>query len=294
MVELEHFEWFPINTEQSIILGGEDYILRSFDGTGNTLLNDQSQKAPFQVGETFLNVDPQPRRVLIDLRIADNLSKINELKSRLSRCLVSEPARVGRGDLGLLVYHRKGLEPVQLRAIPVQSPQFTQVSRKGNVIDADIEFFCPYPYWSKTEIETISFSPDVVGLEFEVEFPIEFERASFEAEIINDGDVTTPVLIRVFGELETFTVVNETIGEQITVTGLIAENQYVEIDTSFGDKSVTLFEDGQEIEDIMYRVDFDVSDFWSLTRGLNKIRFDVVENVSGSAIIQWQERLAGV
>lgn len=294
MVKLaEYFEWFPI-TGETIILGDDDFILRSFDGTGNTMLNEQSQKAPFQRGETFLNVDPQPRRILINVRIADSLSNINQLKNKLARAFVSEPVRIGRGDLGLLRYHREGQDPVELRAIPVQSPQFTQITRKGNVIDADIEFFAPNPYWGSITTNSMLLQPDIAGLEFEMEFPFEMESGDAEVEIFNNGDVSIPVLIRVFGTLTTFTITNLTTDEAIRIDGLVEANQYVEINTEFGDKRVDLYEDGDFSQDIFGRLDVDFSTFFRLQRGINRIKLEAVENVDGSARIFWKERFAGV
>lgn len=288
----EYFEYYPVDGSV-ITLGGSDYILRSFDGTGNTMLNEQSQKAPFQRGETFLNVDPQPRRILINVRIADSLSNINQLKSDLARALVSEPARLGRGELGLLRYYREGQEPLELKAIPVQSPQFTQITRKGNVLDADIEFFAPNPYWRSITLNSQNILSEVSGLEFPMEFSFEIESGETGVEVENDSDVSIPLLIRVFGELETFTITNETTGELIRVEDLISDDQYVEVNTEFGNKSVELYEDGDFKEDIFDRIDIDESSFFRLEKGINIITFDAVTNTSGSANIIWRERFAG-
>ena len=289
----EYFEWFPVNGEP-IILGDKDYILRNFTGTGNTMLNEQSQKAPFQRGETFLNVDPQPRRILINLRITGNLAKINQLKSKLSKALVSEPVRIGRAELGTLRYHREGQKALELKSIPVQSPQFTQITRRGNVLDADIEFFAPNPYWQSIKTSSILLMPDAKGFEFPFEFPFDIETGDIELTVTNNGDISTPILIRVFGGLDTFTITNLTTQDAIRVEGLIAANQYVEINTEFGDKRVELYEDGQFKQDIFAQLDVDFSTFFRLERGVNRIKLEVVENTDGSARIFWKERFAGV
>lgn len=292
----EYFEYFPVGGGSSIIFGNNsDYILRNFTGTGSTLVNQQTQKAPFQIGKSYLNANVNPRVVTIDVRFKDNsLTEINTLKNDLSKKLVAEPiSEIGAADLGILRYHREGHDTLELPAVPIDSPQFTQVTRRGNVYDADIEFFCPNPYWREISDTSVQFQ-SAGGLTFPLEFAIEIESYDLQTEVDNQGDVSTPFSLRVFGEIDTFRIINNTTGKELEIIGLINSGDFIEVNTEFGNKSVIYEDSGGTRISVFDRVTIEQSDFWQLQKGINDITFETNENNGGYAVLFFRQRFGGI
>lgn len=292
----DYFEYYPVDGGILITFGNNsDYILRSFEGTGSNLVSPQSQKAPYQIGVSYLNPDINPRIVSINIRFTCNdLTNINTLKNNLAKKLVAEPKRDrGKAELGLLRYYRQGLEPLELQAVAIDSPQFSQVSIRGNVYDADIEFFCPYPFWREINDEFKRFESEG-GLVFPFEFPFEIESYDLKTEIDNQGDISVPFKLVVYGEIDTFRIINNTTNKTLEVTGFISDTEKVEVDTTFGDKSVILIDSLGNETNIFNRVTIDNSDFWQLEKGINEILFETNENNGGYAVLYWRENYAGI
>lgn len=295
----DYFRYFPIRGTP-ITLGSDSYPLRNYLGTGNTLVQPQSQKAPFQKGVSYLNADVNPRTIVISLRLkAKTLEEMNLLKRTLASKLVAEPVRVGVAPLGILRFFRDGAETLEINAVPVASPDFIPVSVKGNIVDAEIEFFCPLPYWrsiieNSHEFESAGealFPSEIGGLEF----PFEFLSGDLEVEIDNNSDVEVPVRARIFGEVDTFRMINETIDETLEIEGVIEEGDFIEVNTSFGEKSVIYhYGDTGEEESVFERVSLAAADFWQLIPGVNQVRFEFDSITTGSGRIFWRERRAGV
>lgn len=292
----EYFRWYPADGGSYIDFGNSsDFILRTFEGTGSTQVSPQTQKAPYQVGETYLNADVSPRVVTMEIRMAaDNLTQINDIKNTLSRKLAAEPVvSTEPAPLGTLQYHREGQPTLEIKAVAVNSPQFVQASRKGNVYDADIEFYCPYPYWRETTMKSHTFESSG-GLTLATTFPLEIETYDLRVDINNEGDVAVPFMLKVYGEITTFRIIDNTTGEELEVTASIASGERVVVNTAFGEKSVVLIDSTGTETSIFDKVTLTKRDFFKLEKGINDISFETDVNNGGYGVIQWRENFAGV
>ena len=293
---LDHFEWFPPEGDTSLVFGDIPYVVRDFSGLGSTFVVPQTEKSPFQVGETLLNVRSDMRAFSISLRlIAGTKGELHDLRHALARSMVTNPVRqTGDVSLGLLRYMRAGRDALELPCVPRESPQFGEIDGAKWAVDADLEFVAPNPYWRGTSDSLSILAGLAGGLEFAIEFPIEFETANIEKEIINQGDIPAPFRARVFGDLTTFRLLNLTTGASLEVSGPIAAGDYVEVSTGFGEKYVRYVDlPGGATTDIFDRLTLG-SNFWLLRRGSNMIRFEADTNISGTVNFYWRERFAGL
>lgn len=141
----------PPKDDEEVIFSNDysdDYLLKNFSGLGSALVQNQSQKAPFQIGETFINTDITARVVSLSLQIiGSDKEDLNEKRAQLSRVMVIEPRIEEIPELGRLQYFREGFEPLELLVSPVDSPQYTEIIPTRLSCLADIEFYAPNAYW---------------------------------------------------------------------------------------------------------------------------------------------------
>lgn len=291
------------------------WILRRVEGIGSTAIEPQMMKLPFQMGETLLNTDPQPRVVTMTIRIwaepvVDETGEeftarqnLLFLRNLLAQALVVPPLERPRpGDrprMGRLLYFREGWPRVELEVIPRDSPQFSDIPGIDNACDADLEFVAPDPYWRDVEFSSHRLDPDPDQLQFPFEFPFEFEAFGARRTVRNVGDVPAPVIIRFFGPVQAggfARLRNATTGHYLEVAGPIGADEYVEVSTAFGDKRVERVDpDTGERENVLHRLDLAGSHFWLLVRGDNEIVFEAAGYSPGArAVILWKNRYAGV
>lgn len=293
----DYFRWYTVGNGSFIDIGGagSDLILRDYQGVSSNLVNEQSQKAPFQFGESYLNPNINPRVISINCRMrADSTQDMHEKRRNLIPYFRAEPEILaGRAEMGLLRFYRDGQEVIEIPCVPINSPQFSYITLKGTVIEADFDFYCPYPYWQASNEIFHQFDTSG-GLEFPIEFPMEILSYNLQTDASNTGDVSAPFLARVYGELDTFRLINETTGEELEVTGVIADGDYIEVNTAFGNKTVELIEPGGERTNVFGRVSLDKSDFWRLEVGNNVISFEVNSSTTGYAVMYWRDRYIGV
>ena len=163
--------------------------MRNFEGIASALISPQSQKAPYQVGETFINTDIGPRSVSITVRIkGDSHVDLNQLRNELSAASVIEPAITEIPNIGLLKYFRQGLETLEIEAVPTLSPQTTEIIPSVRAAEAELEFYCPLSYWRTTADSQITITNPESGL-FQI---LEYTEEDFTNGGTNDNIVFFP------------------------------------------------------------------------------------------------------
>ncbi|MFZ4452091.1 phage distal tail protein [Salibacterium aidingense] len=264
----------------------------NIEGFGDTRLSELTQRAPYQVGDSLLGARAQSRRPSMTVYIkAYTREQLYALRNDLSRAMMITPAKPGEeSDIGILRCHRDGLPTVELEAMPVQSPQFGTIS--GNQVPADLEFYCPHPYWREIQDSFIEMV-ESGGFEFPMEMPLEMATFNLQQEIENQGDVPVHPFFRIYGAVTQPRLINLTTGEMIEISGSVAEGEYIEIQTAFGRKRIERVQNGTR-ENAMHRLNINDSTFFQLQRGINTIRFEADQNTSGRALIYWRARYGGV
>ena len=272
----------------------DDYYLVDYDGFANTSLTPISRRGAFQIGETLLNVAPNGKTLIIECIVSGaTRTEYLERRNALARACYIEPVVNGETIQPVrLLYRREGLQPVQLFVVPEGAPSFDE--RGPNAGRCVLELFAFDPYWDLTRDTVLRMGPDTVGLEYENEYELEYPSFR-EQEISNEGDVKVFPTFRLFGAFTTGRIMNLTYGETLEVTGRVESNEYVEIVTGYGKKSITLVNRGtRQRQDIISRMNPLLSEFWSLRRGTQTIRFEADTSLGSSMRVTWRERKAGV
>lgn len=298
MSDVHHIEWIPPSGPSVAFTRTPPYVLlhQGIGGLGETHSQPFMQSAPGQHGATAIDVQISSRVITLPVLVrATSRENYWQLRSQLSHALTIEPVYGGQQlRLGTLRIYREGYDPVVINAVPRQSPTFPQGRHGTAWTFADIEFDCPEPWFGDLTESQMSIGAGDTGFEFPLEHPFEILSGSAEVDVDNQGDVSAPVTIRVYGELTTPRIINVTTGQSIEVTGQINDDQILEIRTGFGDKAIELIQPSGERVNWMGNINLDDSDFWQLQRGVNNVRLESDSNVSGTARIYWRNRWSGI
>jgi hypothetical protein len=110
------------------------------------------------------------------------------------------------------------------------------------------------------------------------------------------GDVDAPILAQLWGPATIMRLTNVSTGEALEVATTVDADQYLEIDTSPGVKSITLVDSVTLVEtNAMAGLNLAVARLWSLRPGNNTIHLDVTGGSGNShAVIAWRTRYSSI
>lgn len=276
--------------ESITLLDGEPYLLQSILGMGAGDVNISTTKAPFQDGSTLLEKTMDEKTMALSFAILATSAEDLYAKRR-TVTQVFNP-KIGMGSL-------KYIYPGGVKAIPCtvdEAPTFPMQS--GDYAETYqrvvVSLMSPIPFWN----DEAPIAHELVAFDGLFEFPIEFPtQMGLEGDFIeldNIGDVETPVKLIVYGEIEEPTLTNATTGEYITLETTIQAGDYVEIDTSFGNKKVEHVDSVGVRTNIFHLIDID-STFWKLDVGINRLEYSAISAGSGAAVyIEHDRRYIGI
>lgn len=293
-----YVEWYPPNGDPVIrAQSGTNMTLLTIGGCSSTRGAPTTQRGPGQIGSTAIDLITNERVIPLTLAlVATDLTDLLATQDRLVRAF----ARVNERDpltgrdrpkLGWLYYYRDGLPTVRIGAIARDSPQMQFKGPLGAL--ADIELLAPNPEFEDLNEQVYRLNVGG-GYNWPVRFPLTMPSYNARVDLTNSGHVPTPILARLYGDVTTPRLRNLTTGQVLEIQGSIASGSYVEVDTSWGAKRVTLVDSLGTRVNLMRQLSLSRADFWQLQPGLNTISFDADVNLSGLATITWRQRYAGV
>lgn len=260
--------------------------MTKIEGTGAVDVNIQSQKSPYQDGSTYLDNTLEPRPISIEVMLlADTIGEMTENRHRLLK--VFNP-KLGPGRL---VYQLGNIKR-EIEAISELAPVFSDAGDfKDTMQPGLIQLYCPNPFWLD-EFET---SEEIItwigGMRFPLRLPTKFSMAGPKIiNVINDGDVETPIKLEIYGPATNPKITLRETGEFIRIKDTLTADDIVTITTEFGNKRVE--KNGQNAFHIL---DLPDSTFFSLQVGDNVIEF-TIEDVSNNANVKisYRNRYLGV
>jgi len=271
---------------RSLELGNDGpFILTKIEGTGAVNVNIQSQKSPFQDGETYLGNTLEPRSIPIEITLlGENETDIADKRSKLLQ--IFNP-KLGQGRL---IYEFGNIKR-EIKAIPELAPVFPHAGDFSDTMQPGlIQFYCSNPFW----IDEFETSEEIVtwigGMRFPLRLPTRFAmKGPKKINIINNGDVETPVRIEFKGPATNPKIINHTTGEYIKVNRILTSEDLLIITTEFGNKRVEI--NGQNV---FNWIDLN-SAFWQLEVGDNIIEYTSDDEVESASVkIVYRNRFIGV
>lgn len=278
---------------QSIQLGNDaPFIMTKIEGTGAVNVDIQTQKSPFQDGETYIDSLLEPRSLSIEVMVlADNREEM--MINRRKMLQVFNP-KLGEGKL----IYECGNVKREIRAVSELAPVFPDAGDfKDTMQPGLIQLYCPNPFWLDTFIESEEMADWVGGLRFPLQLPMMFAgRSTRQSTIIyNSGDVETPVIIEFIGPATNPKITKTNTGEYIQVNREIAANEKLIITTEFGNKKVILENiETKERVNVFGWIDLG-SSFFQLDVGSNLMNYSTDAGVETAKVwIKWRNRYVGV
>ncbi|MCC2250490.1 phage tail family protein [Virgibacillus sp. AGTR] len=224
---------FENSRGEAIIFYLSPLVIESLTGIGEIDADLQSEKAPYQDGDTHIDTLLQPR--FIDLEGTITRREPEEIKSFRKQILRVCNPKLG---LGKITLELDG-DTKEIFGVLDGGPVFPERGR--NVWQPFmITWKCPNPYWRETVTKSSQMSFVMGGFSFPLRLGTKFSQRSFRRIFKNDGDVETPVHIEFRGPAINPIIKNNTTGEFIQVNRTLSETDKLIIDTTFGQKSVEI------------------------------------------------------
>lgn len=278
---------------QSVELGNDSpFILTKIEGTGAVNTDIQTQKSPFQDGETYIDNLLEPRSISIEIMVLSE-DKEEMMKNRREMLQVFNP-KLGEGKLT----YEYGEVKREIKAISELAPVFPDAGDfKDTMQPALIQLYCSNPFWLDEFEETEEMADWVGGLRFPLQLPMMFAGRSTKQHTVihNAGDVDAPIVFEFIGPATNPVVTKVDTGEYIKVNREIAVDERLVITTEFGNKKVILRNsDTKEEINAFGWIDLGSTFFW-LEPGNNLISYSADMGEETARVwIRWRNRYVGV
>ena len=271
---------------ESIVFYLAPLLITSLTGIGEVDVDLQSQKSPYQDGDTHIDTVLQPR--YIDLEGAIIETDLKEIKKYRKNILRICNPKLG---LGKITLELDG-DIKEIYGVPDGSPVFPERGQEP-VQNFAITWKCPDPYWRDPREISRALRAYQGRFTLPTTFPIEFGVEGDTTILINDGDTPAPITIDIQGPVTNPQVINKTTGQFIRVNLSLSENEVLHIDTG-RPRRVEIYRDGRTIENAMGYIDH-YSDFWELSVGSNEVQYIAdAGNANAIVAVAWQNRYVGI
>jgi len=274
---------------QSIKLSNRrPFLLQSVVGKADVGADIQTQKAPYQDGNSFIDSLLQPRSIALNVSIlADSQDRL--LQHRQLLASVFNP-KLGPGKL----VYSKGDVKREIQAVVENVPVFA-IGRENNGMRFQrtiINLLCPSPFWEDIASENYKLEDFVGNFRFKFHFPVRFATRGDSRILLNKGDVPTPIVVEFRGASVNPKITNVTTGEFIRVNRTIPPGYKLVLDTSFGNKRVEIVAPDGVVENAFHYIDLD-STFFSLDVGETKFGF-ITEGGNPEVYVEYKHKYLSV
>lgn len=262
------------------------FLINSLEGIGEVEADTQTQKAPYQDGESYIESYLQPR--FIDME--GQILKRDKKEIREHRRIITRTVNPKYG-LGRITFELDG-ETFVIDAVPEGIPSFPE--RSMDVWQKfQVSWFCPDPYWRSTNNESKALQAYVGNFKLPMTFPFMLGTSGSSTTLYNDGDAPAPVQIEINGPITNPQIFNRTTGESMRINRTIDKGEVLRIDTTPGRKSITV-EGAYGVKQAFGHLDSE-STLWKLATGENRIEHVADSgNRHAEVIIHWGNRYSGV
>lgn len=263
----------------SIELGqSAPFFVTSIEGFSNVDNIIDSYQSPNQDGESVTNEKLAGRHMVIQ----------GEYYTRDRQDGRNKLIKVFNPKLEGILKYINGSFIKEIKCKPEKSPVISSTNK--STVPYLINLYASNPFWLddfETSEEIITW---IGGMTFPLRLPTAFSMAGGKIiNIINDGDVETPIRLEVTGTATNPKVLNRTTGEFIKVNRTLTSDDTLVITTDFGNKRVELNE-----QNVFNYIDLN-STFFNLVVGDNVIELTTEdENDNTNIKISYRNRYIGV
>lgn len=257
----------------------------------------QTERAPGQDGATYIDGQHEPREIVVEGAIAAGYGASTAVEVARRALIKALNPKLGAGVLRYI----SGTKTLDIPAIPV-SCALTK-NPEDPITRFQIQFLCPDPYYRG--IQGKNYTGLYISKYFEFQADgYEFVAGGVELSILagisgqrlivqNGGDVSAPIVLTLRGPALNPKIQNVETGEYLQITKALETDEVVEINTAFGNKTITITKAGTKSNGSQY---LDAgSTFFHLPVGASTLEFsDSGGQLGAVAIVTFFERYIGV
>lgn len=262
------------------------------NGLASLTLDPQTAAAAGQYG-TSIVAHTMPSRTLRMRAMlwGDDAANLFDLREQVAGSLWIDPTPPGgSAPTGVLQLHRPGKPTVEVDAVGwIEQEKFLPPFNS----ELDITWLIPDPRWRGVTDGTVTLAAGG-GWTGPLTGPLVSLGANISLELTNVGTAPAPIVARIYGALTTPRLRLIETGQVIEVTGPVAAGEHLLIDTSATRRRVQIVAADGTVTDATRRLNLDLADFFQLPPGVSTVRLEADDNPSGSALITWRARMAGV
>lgn len=261
------------------------FILSKIEGLGDVEADIQSQKSPYQDGETHIDTLLEPRFIEMEISVVGE--NIEENRRYLAKVMNPKLS-------GVLQYENNSIIRV-INGVSEHVPKFPSGDDRNQVYQlALVNIKCPNPYWKSLNQQAKPLQAYVGKFKLPMTFPFELGTSGSRATLYNDGDLPAPIEIDINGPITNPQIFNRTTGKFIRINRSISEDEKIIINTESGQKKVSVISsNGTESQAFGY-LDAE-STLFNLEIGENEIEHVADSgNRHAEVIVRWQNMYVGV
>lgn len=271
----------------------EDILLSHIEGLGHPGASSQKSQGVVQDGCNAEDALLDNRVIKLEATIrTQNREKLYELRRKIYRIINPKTYNKSTDKRGeLLLYYTNDFKKYRIYARVEEQVDFKE--RKHHHDKSTISFLCVNPYWLDEKDTLADIKSVKGGFKFPLHLSTTFANVSFYKNVINEGDVETPVEIEYIGPATNPRITNETTGEFIQVNMEISEKEKLVINTAEGYETVNLITPNR-IMDVYNKIDLN-STFFKLIIGKNLIKYSSdVEGAKDKVSMVFSNKYVGV
>lgn len=213
------------NNKEILLSHTAPFILQNFEF--KTGVNVNNSKSMNQDGATYNSNTLDVSEVTMQITVTSK--SIDDLKE--NKRLIYEIFNPKIGEVTLINENKK------LDCIVTEIPFFAPQSQRDEI--CLISLIAHNPFWQDSEVKSVEIVSWIGGLTFPLRLPTTFALAGEESiNVINSGDVDTPMQIEIRGKATKPMIQNTRTGEFIKINRTLIEGDTLIITTEFGKKRV--------------------------------------------------------
>jgi len=267
------------------------YVLTDTWNVSDTPVENQTSQSPYLDGLDLLDTiySPKPMSLQFCVKASTKLD-IRVLQRAL---LATFSPRLGQGWL-YWTQEDGTVYRIQCTADSPGCPVFGTKKERGetwHVITLNLIAYDPFWYSGEPHLE---FLGSVGASMFPFGFPFSVRPLTYQKSYTNLGDVDTPVILTVYGNVTNPTITNLSTGELIKINNVVASGELFVVDTLPRKISYVKYSTGGVASNgFQYRDSSSVP--WMMKPGENSIAFTCTTSGSDAKCsIQWSDKFTGV
>lgn len=214
----------------------EYFYVINVDGMTAAAVNIASNTVYSMDGDTITNTQTQPRQIVIDLLIKQDVSV------EAARAYVTQYVKPKQAATLALTYDLSGAEQSKVisgKVAGIVLPRFTEQAVM------QITLYCSQPYWEDASFIVKYISDIIDAHKFEITWSEPLPMGIFDMtrtrEIVNEGDAAVGMIVTITaqGAVRNPALYNNLTGQYIGITDTLAAGDEVVINTIRGQKSIT-------------------------------------------------------